>query len=117
MKINYEDLVRINAELKKKNNRFHLSYRDESTACVEPPGECCRTEQMETSCLALHRENGDCQQYERTYCHPEKGHIHTVHQRLISIGRCGIGADRCHDPDKYSGTDGAGDGTEGSQQR
>lgn len=48
VKINYEDLVRINAELKKKNNRFHLSYRDESTACVEPPGECCRTEQMET---------------------------------------------------------------------
>lgn len=41
MDINYGDIIVLNSELKRKNLRYHVSYKNEKTACIEPPGECC----------------------------------------------------------------------------
>lgn len=41
MEIEYADIVRINAELKRKNTRYQVRYKDKDTACIEAPGECC----------------------------------------------------------------------------
>lgn len=40
---NYGDIIVLNSELKRKNLRYHVSYKNEKTACIEPPGECCQT--------------------------------------------------------------------------
>lgn len=39
MKIDYADIVLLNAELKRRDTRYHVSYKDENTVCIEPPGE------------------------------------------------------------------------------
>ena len=44
MKIDYADIVLLNAELKRRDTRYHVSYKDENTVCIEPPGECCLTD-------------------------------------------------------------------------
>lgn len=44
MKIEFSDIVLINHELKQRNTRYHIAIKDENTACIEPPGECCLTE-------------------------------------------------------------------------
>ncbi len=44
MKIEYADLVYLNRELKKRGTRYHIAYKNEDIACLEPPGECCLTE-------------------------------------------------------------------------
>ena len=33
MKIDFADIVLLNAELKKRNTRYHVTYKDENTAC------------------------------------------------------------------------------------
>ena len=43
MTIAYQDIVLLNAELRARNLRYRVSWQDASTACVEPPGECCLT--------------------------------------------------------------------------
>lgn len=48
MKIEFSDIVLLNAELKKHKTRYHLEYKNEQVACIEPPGECCLTEMMKT---------------------------------------------------------------------
>ena len=44
MKIDYADIVLLNALLKRRDTRYHVSYKDENTVCIEPPGECCLTD-------------------------------------------------------------------------
>ncbi len=56
MKIEYADLVLLNAELKKKNTRYHVSYKNEYTACIEPPGECCMTDELKQNALNCIKE-------------------------------------------------------------
>ncbi len=56
MKIDYADIVAINAELNRKNTRYHVRYRDENTACIEAPGECCITEERKRQTLECIRE-------------------------------------------------------------
>lgn len=34
MKIDYADIVLLNAELKRKDTRYHVSYKDENTGCI-----------------------------------------------------------------------------------
>ncbi|HJD23336.1 MAG TPA: hypothetical protein H9694_04235 [Firmicutes bacterium] len=46
LKIEFSDIVLLNAELKKYKSRYHIKYINEKTACIEPPGECCLTENM-----------------------------------------------------------------------
>ena len=46
MKIDYTDIILLNAELSKRNTRYHLHYKNENTVCIEPPGECCLTDDM-----------------------------------------------------------------------
>ena len=41
MNIDDADIVLLNDELKRRDTRYHVSYKDEKTACIEPPGECC----------------------------------------------------------------------------
>ena len=40
MKIDFTDIILLNAELKRRDTRYRISYKDENTACIEPPGEC-----------------------------------------------------------------------------
>ena len=56
MKIDYKDLILLNGELKKKQLRYHISYKTADQACIEPPGECCLTEDMRTRALQCIRE-------------------------------------------------------------
>ena len=44
MKIDYADIVLLNAELKRRDTRYRVSYKDDKTVCIEPPGECCLTD-------------------------------------------------------------------------
>ena len=46
MEIQYKDIVLLNGELKKRNLRYHVRYKNSGTACIEPPGECCMTEEL-----------------------------------------------------------------------
>ena len=43
MDIDYQDLVLLNARLQRENLRYRVSYKDNTTACLEPPGPCCYT--------------------------------------------------------------------------
>lgn len=56
MKIEYTDFVLLNAELKQKNTRYHLSYKDETTVCIEPPGACSLTEDRKANALRCIKE-------------------------------------------------------------
>ena len=56
MKIEYADLVYLNRELKKRGTRYHIAYKNEDTACLEPPGECCLTEKREEDAWDCIRE-------------------------------------------------------------
>ena len=38
MKIDFADIVLLNAELKKRNTRYHVTYKDENPACIDTPG-------------------------------------------------------------------------------
>ena len=42
MDINYGDIIVLNSELKRKNLRYHVSHKNEKTACIEPPGNAAR---------------------------------------------------------------------------
>lgn len=51
MKIDYVDIVLLNAELKRRDTRYHVSYKDENTVCIEPPGECCLTDNRKMNAM------------------------------------------------------------------
>lgn len=63
MNIEYLDLILINSELKKHNTRFHVSYKNETTGCIEPPGSCCLTEDNQKTALECIRKF-----YEAKHC-------------------------------------------------
>ena len=44
--IEFKDIVLLNDELRKQHTRYRIVYKNENTACIEPPGECCLTENM-----------------------------------------------------------------------
>ena len=54
--IEYADIVQINAELKEKNTRYQVRYKDKNTACIEAPGEYCITEERKRQTLECIRE-------------------------------------------------------------
>ena len=56
IKIDFADIVLLNAELKKRNTRYHVTYKDENTACIEPPGECCLTDELKTRAMECIRD-------------------------------------------------------------
>ena len=56
MKIDYADIVLLNAELKRRDTRYRVSYKDDKTVCIEPPGECCLTEDLRQNTLQCIRE-------------------------------------------------------------
>lgn len=45
MGVAYEDIILLNAELKEKGLWYRAAYKDGKTVCVQPPGECCLTEE------------------------------------------------------------------------
>ena len=56
MKIEFADLVLLNDELKKLNSRYHIDYKNETTACIESPGECCLTQDMKEQTMMCIQE-------------------------------------------------------------
>ena len=56
MTIDFAAIVLLNAELKKRNTRYHVTYKDENTACIEPPGECCLTDDLKTRAMECIRD-------------------------------------------------------------
>lgn len=47
MEIAFEDLVLLNAELYRRGLRYRVSFQNDTTACIEPPGACCLTPALE----------------------------------------------------------------------
>ena len=56
MRIEFTDIVLLNAALKQKGLRWHVHYKNEQEACLEPPGECCLTEDLRQNTLQCIRE-------------------------------------------------------------
>ena len=56
MKIEFADIALLNTELKQRGLRYRLHYKNEQVACIEPPGECCLTEDMRRNTLRCIRE-------------------------------------------------------------
>ena len=56
MKIELAELVLLNDELKKLNSRYHIDYKNETTACIESPGECCLTQDMKEQTMMCIQE-------------------------------------------------------------
>lgn len=56
MQISYQDLIYINAGLRAHHIRYRVRYKNETTACLEPPGECCCTPEQRRSAVELIRE-------------------------------------------------------------
>lgn len=52
MTIAYQDIVLLNAEMRARDLRYRVSWQDASTACVEPPGECCLTDERKRQAYA-----------------------------------------------------------------
>ena len=52
MKIAYQDIVLLNAALRARNLRYRVSWQDASTACIEPPSECCLTDDLRREAYA-----------------------------------------------------------------
>ena len=42
--------------LRKTRTRYHVTYKDENTACIEPPGECCLTDELKTRAMECIRD-------------------------------------------------------------
>lgn len=42
--------------LRKTRIRYHVTYKDENTACIEPPGECCLTDELKTRAMECIRD-------------------------------------------------------------
>ena len=49
--VKYHDIVLLNGILEESGTRFHLGYKNEETACVIPPGECCLTEEARETAI------------------------------------------------------------------
>lgn len=54
--IDFADIALLNAELKQRGLRYHIYYKDEHTACLEPPGACCLTEDLKQNTMQCIRE-------------------------------------------------------------
>lgn len=72
MQIDYADLALLNAELKRKNTRYRVGYKNEYIAYIEPPGECCLTDD-------LNRKAYDCIQ---EYYHKKNLIVHFSKDKL-----------------------------------
>lgn len=53
MDIQYQDLIEINASLRQHHIRYRVRYKNESTACLEPPGACCCTPEQQRGAFRL----------------------------------------------------------------
>ena len=51
MSLNYADIVLLNSELQKQGTRYRISWKNEETACIQPPGECCLTAERNEKAL------------------------------------------------------------------
>ena len=56
MTIEFKDIVLLNDELRKQHTRYRIVYKNENTACIEPPGECCLTDNMKKKTKECIRE-------------------------------------------------------------
>ncbi len=56
MKIDFADIALLNAELKERNLRYRLHYKNEHVVCLEPPGACCLTEDLKRNVMEYIRE-------------------------------------------------------------
>lgn len=56
MTIAYQDIVLLNAALRARNLRYRVSWQDASAACIEPPGECCLTDDLKRKAYACIEE-------------------------------------------------------------
>ena len=53
MEILYQDLININGSFQQQDIRYHVRYKNESTACLEPPGACCCTPELQKRAFQL----------------------------------------------------------------
>ncbi|MGN8968296.1 RDAC family protein [Intestinimonas sp. HCP28S3_D6] len=53
MDIDYQDLILLNNQLREEGIRYHVTYKDHTTACLEPPGACCCTPEQKEGALRV----------------------------------------------------------------
>ncbi|MFR8002582.1 MAG: hypothetical protein ACLU62_06650 [Hydrogeniiclostridium sp.] len=56
MRMDYADLVLLNAEFRRKNLRYHVIYKDEYTVYIGLSGECCLTDDLKNKSLNYTKE-------------------------------------------------------------
>lgn len=53
VEIDYQDLILLNTRLREENIRYRVSYKNPTTACLEPPGACCCTPERQEGAYRL----------------------------------------------------------------
>ena len=56
MDIDYQDLVLLNTRLREEDIRYRVTYKNPSTACLEPPGACCCTPERQEGAYRVIRD-------------------------------------------------------------
>ena len=54
--IDYQDLILLNTQLREEDIRYRVTYKDHTTACLEPPGACCCTPEQKEGALRVIRD-------------------------------------------------------------
>ena len=60
--LSFGDIALLNHLLEERGTRYQVRWKDSFTACLEPPGECCFTPELQREALGLverfYREKG-----------------------------------------------------------
>ena len=56
MDIDYQDLVLLNTRLREEDIRYRVTYKNPTTACLEPPGACCCTPERQEGAYRVIRD-------------------------------------------------------------
>lgn len=54
--IDYQDLVLLNTRLREEDIRYRVTYKNPTTACLEPPGACCCTPERQEGAYRVIRD-------------------------------------------------------------
>ena len=67
MDINYGDIIVLNSELKRNNLRYHVSYKNEKTACIEPRGGMLPDRRIKRKNTGMHSGLLQKEKYHRSF--------------------------------------------------
>lgn len=56
VEIDYQDLILLNTRLREEDIRYRVTYKNTTTACLEPPGACCCTPERQAGAYRVIRD-------------------------------------------------------------